>query len=105
MKPFLSILLITATLALPSLAQASERRHGGFCSAVASKFQQDLRGCWRANSQGCVKFFTRTDVMSDQDFHTCKQDLYTTCVATCYSVWGFNDTACNNACAIIGKYL
>jgi|GEM_PF-3933125 len=108
-------LTIMAMLVMPSLSNARhgggdhELGHGGgqgrFCSAVASKFQQDLRACWTRNSQGCVQYFTRKDVMSDRDFHTCKQELYTTCVKTCYSVWGFNDAACNNSCAIIGKYL
>lgn len=105
----MKLLLLSLTLALlniqPASADQSRFYGGGYCSAVASKFQQDLRSCWQSNSQGCVKYYTRKDVMSDRDFHTCKYDLYTTCVSTCYSVWGTNDTACNNACAIIGKYL
>lgn len=113
MKKLILTILIAAVHVVPALADDSRVYHGeghgsgygGFCSYVASKFQQDLRACWRSNSSGCVRFYTRKDVMSDRDFHTCKYDLYTTCVSTCASVWGANDTGCNNSCAIIGKYL
>ncbi len=114
MSRIFSFVAIALWLGFSQLAVASavggDRGHygiseGHYCSSVASKFQQDLRACWSRNQAGCIKYFTRKDVMSDTDFHSCKEDLYRSCVSTCYSVWGFNDSGCNNGCAIIGKYL
>lgn len=100
MKTFaLSLLILFSSISFTRPAQAVD------CNYVASKFSQDLRICWRANSSGCIQYYTRTDVMSDQDFHTCKHELYSACIRTCHSVWGVNDTGCAKGCTIIGKYL
>ena len=66
------------------------------CNRIASNFSAHLWQCWNSNSQGCIPYYINR--MPASDLQSCRRELHSTCIDTCYSRWGHGDTLCYNGC-------
>lgn len=99
----LFVTLILAVLTSHALAEPN-RGHdhdgpggGRQCNRMENFFDYGLRQCWKTRQTGCIQYLV--SVIPANDLNECKQDLYPNCLATCYSVWGVNDSGCSSGCS------